>query len=131
MKKILFIFIVLSSLSYSQGTNTLVTKAELDSALATFYTYTITKQMIVRNDTLIFSDTLSNTLKFDTTAFSDSVAIATFDTNDVVIVTPLDSVYNAHDILFIKKYQGYFKVFRDTTGTTSGLSWSYIWIKRY
>lgn len=129
MKKIILMFLIPLSI-YAQGINTLITKAQLDSALATFYTYTDTKQLIVKHDTLIISDTASGLASFDTTATSDSIAITGIDSLDVVVVTPHGQTYNINDVLFVDEHTGYFKVYRNSSGT-SGLKYSYIWIRKY
>ena len=129
MKKIILMFLIPLSI-YAQGINTLITKAQLDSALATFYTYTDTKQLIVKHDTLIISDTASGLASFDTTATSDSIAITGIDSLDVVVVTPHGQTYNINDVLFVDEHTGYFKVYRNSSGT-SGLKYSYIWIHKY
>ena len=133
MKKIILTFlIVLPYLAiHAQGINTLVTKAELDSALATFYTYTDTKQMVVKSDTLTLSDTLSGQASFTSTDSADTVVVTGIDSNDVVVASPRESRYNVNDILFVYVKANEIIVVRNSTGGTSGLKWNYIWVRKY
>lgn len=133
MKKIILTFlIVLPYLTiHAQGINTLVTKAELDSALATFYTYTDTKQMVVKSDTLTLSDTLSGQASFTSTDSADTVVVTGVDSSDVVVASPRESRYNVNDILFVYVKTNEIIVVRNSTGGTSGLKWNYVWVRKY
>ncbi len=133
MKKIILTFlIIIPYLSiHSQGINTLVTKAELDSALATFYTYTHTNQLVVKSDTLVFSDTASGQYSFTGADSADTVTVLGIDSSDVAVASPRESKYNVNDILFVYIKTNQIIVVRNSTGGTSGLKWNFIWFKRY
>jgi len=103
----------------------------IDSLLYSLIVYTDTAQMIIRNDTLVLSNNMSGTHAFTTTAGSDSVAISGMDSLDVIIVTPLSAAYNVNDILSVDEHTGYFKVYRNSSGGTSGLTYNYVWIKKH
>lgn len=104
--------------------------AKMDSLFHDLVIYTDSTQMVVRNDTLILSPYIAGQDTFATTATSDSVVVAGFDSLDVLTVTPLSTSYNVNDILFVEKRTGYFKVYRNSSGT-SGLIFNWIWIRKY
>lgn len=101
-----------------------------DSLLNALVVFTDTKQLLIKNDTLVISDTASGFHSFTSTDSVDSVAISGFDSTDVVVLTPIEAGYNVNDILFLDPHNGYFKVWRNSSGT-SGLKYNYVWIKRY
>jgi len=103
---------------------------KLDSLLHALIVFTDTKQLYIRNDTLVISDTASGIHAFTSTDSVDSVAIAGFDSLDVLVASPMKAAYNVNDILFIEKRTGYFKVWRNSGGS-SGLKYNWIWIRKY
>ena len=123
----LYIFKLLSNPGGRINLNT----EHVDSLLYSLIVFTDTKQMIIKNDTLVMSDTLSGTHSFTSTNAYDSVAIPGMDSLDVIMVTPINNAYNVNDILSVWERTGYFLVYRNSTGGTSGLKYNYIWIKRY
>jgi hypothetical protein len=155
MKKIIFIFFLILTVKsfgqvydspidstlhyhlrlYAQSARSSATvlnqdKVTLDSVIYSLIVYTDTKQTIIRNDTLIISDTASGSHSFTTTATSDSVAIAGMDSLDVIILTRCGTTYNVNDVLSVDEHTGYFKVYRNSSGT-SGLKYNYLWIRKY
>ena len=122
----LYIFNLLSNPGGRINLNT----QKIDSLLHALIVYTDTKNLIIRNDTLIISDTASGIHAFTSTNNVDSVAIVGFDSLDVLIASPMEAAYNVNDILFIEKRTGYFKVWRNSGGS-SGLKYNWIWIRKY
>lgn len=129
MKKLLW-FLLLMPILHAQGVSTLITRWQLDSALATLHTYTDTKQFYVKNDTLIFSDTLFGQAQFNSTDSSDTVTISGLDSSDVVTASPRESNYNVNDILFVYLKPNKIIVVRNKSGGTSGLKWNWIWLRK-
>ncbi len=123
----LYIFRLLSNPGGRINTNT----KDIDSLLYSLIVYTDTNQMVIRNDTLVMASYMSGTHSFVGTVGSDSVAVPNMDSLDIIIVTALASAYNVNDILFVQEHTGYFKVYRNSTGGTSGLSYNWIWKRNY
>ena len=123
----LYIFNLLSSPGGRTNLNTL----HIDSLLYSLIVYTDTNQMVIRNDTLVMASYMSGAHSFVGTVDSDSVAVKNMDSLDVIVVTPLGKAYNVNDILFVQEHTGYFKVYRNSTGGTSGLSYNWIWKRNY
>ena len=105
-------------------------KVTLDSVIYSLIVYTYQDQLIIKNDTLVISDSASGQHAFTTTATSDSVAVYGMTASDVIVLTPQGTSYNVNDLLYVNEHTGYFKVYRNSGGT-SGLSYNWIWIKRY
>ena len=105
-------------------------KVTLDSVIYSLIVYTYQDQLIIKNDTLVISDSASGQHAFTTTATSDSVAVYGMTASDVIVLTSQGTSYNVNDLLYVNEHTGYFKVYRNSGGT-SGLAYNWIWIKRY
>lgn len=84
------------------------------------------------NRALMFQDEadslVSGKESFTTTAQTDTVSAIGIQANDIVIVTAIDSVLTANDMLSVKIITNKFVVQR-LAGGVSGLSYNYIWKK--
>lgn len=101
----------------------------VDSLLYKLIVYTDTTQMIIQDDTLVFSNDLSGIDEFTGTATTDTLLISGIDAGDVFIVTIRDAVATANDILsvFIEPNK---VIIKRPSGGTSGLKYNWLWIKR-
>lgn len=129
MKKFWWIIILFVPMLHAQGVSTLITHAQLDSALAAWSTNTNTKQLIVKNDTLVISDTASGKAQFTGTDTVLTIVASWIDSLDVILVTPEGNASN--NVLSVYPSAGTFDVRRLSTGAISGLKFNYFIIKRY
>jgi len=102
---------------------------KVDSLLHALVVYTDTKQMQIRNDTLIISDSLSGKGSFLGTDTSVTIAVSNLDSLDVVIVTPEGSAQG--NILSVYPHAGSFDVRRLSAGAVNALKFNWIWIRKY
>jgi hypothetical protein len=102
---------------------------KIDSLLNALIVLTNYHQMYIRNDTLMFSDSLSGKAAFTGTDTSVTVNMPdAFDSTDVIIVTSEGHGVNA-SILSVYPRSGEFDV-RRPEGGFSGEKFNWIWIRK-
>lgn len=102
----------------------------VDSLLYALVVYTDQKQLYIRSDTLVISDSLSFQGAFTGTAQYDTTVVPGADSLDVVCATAREAVLTANDLLSVYVKQDTVIVARPASGT-SGLKYNAIWIRKY
>jgi hypothetical protein len=104
---------------------------KIDSLLNALVVFTDEEQLLIKNDTLTFSNSLSGYAAFDGTDASVTVSkTGVRASTDVIILTPVGDTFNANDLLKVSLTDNEFTVTRNGGGT-SDLGFFYIWIRRY
>jgi len=101
---------------------------EIDSLFNALIVLTDTKQLIINNDSLVFSDTLSHQSAFSTTDTVDTVSVPGIDSLDVVVISARE--VNPQAYLWVQVKNNMIIVNR-SAGTVSGLKYNWIWIRKY
>jgi len=138
MKKILLFVLISTLVVLAQPRRTYPVKIDTgyfqynhDTLSAKYIYYVDTLQLMLTSDKkLILSPYMNGHHTFSGTNTSDTVLVMGLDTNDVAIVSPVSSSYNVNNSLTIEKKNGKIIVHRNTGGI-SGLTWNWIWIRRY
>ena len=104
---------------------------DIDQALRDLIITTDGDMFRIENDSLKFSLAVVDTGEFSGTAETCTTSVANMKEGDVVTVTPLSANYDLDDMLRIVSIDnGSFIVGRNSSGGTSDLKFTYIWIKK-
>jgi len=105
-------------------------QSKVDSLLNALIVLTDYYQQVIRNDTLVFSDSLSGKGQFSGQDTSVTITMFdTFDSLDVVIAFPESHGADAN-LLSVYPTDGSFDV-RRAPGGTADLKFNWIWIRKY
>jgi hypothetical protein len=151
MKKYILLFAIIAGFSYAQDAPSGYTEhyglrkyaenanpsadslnqnwTDVDETLYDLIVSTDEDQLAILDDVLTFSDSLSGIGTFTTTATTCTVTVSDMSDDDVVMLTPIGTAYDADDMLKVSVGNGSFIVTRNSSGT-SGLEFFYLWIKK-
>jgi hypothetical protein len=105
-----------------------ISQRMIDSLFNKLIVFTDVTQLCIRNDTLVFSDSLSYQGSFSTTDTTDTVFVNGMDSLDVVVICARETDPKAY--LWTEVITGGVVANR-SSGTVSGLKYNWIYIKRY